>query len=234
MVGWMVGLDELRTRVAADYDRLGLRSWPNPHPGMAPARDEEYSRVTEPERYAIVHARARVWADRLRDLAEAVVEPLAPLGDEADRFDRGVRLTSPRPGTLPLLLLERDAPLAGQETPGASGPASLAVLRISVACPEVAVATVPDCGCDACDLGSEDLLGVIDETISTIVGGPFVVLRKNGWQAYWHPEGGSSGGTSSGPSHHQAMELCRRLADGQDVRLPRGVEAFVGGPWLTS
>lgn len=237
MVGWMVALDELRAQVAADYDRLGLPSWPNPHPGMAPAREEEYSRVTDPERYAIVYARARIWADRLHDLAGAKVGPLAPapLDDEASRgrFDRGVRLTSPRPGTLPLLLLEHDAPLSGQETPGASGQASLAVLRISVAAPEIVVATLPDCGCDACDLGSQDLLDAIDETVGVVVGGPFVVLRNTGWRAYWHPGGGSSGGTSSGPSHDQAMELCRRLAAGQDVRLPSRVEAVVGGSWLT-
>lgn len=219
----MRGLDELAARVAARYDRLGLPSWPNPHPDLAPAREEEYSRLTRPERYAIGHARARVWADLLRDVAGADVETLPPApfdaGGRADRFDRGVRLTSPRAGTLPLLLLERDAP-------------PLAVLHISVVQPDVALAMLPDCGCDACDYGSADLLDAVDQMIRAVVGGPFVVLRGRGWQAYWHPEGGSSGGIGAGPDHRQTMELCRRLAAGQDVRLPAGVEAAVGKSWL--
>lgn len=108
----MATLGELQARVAVIYEGLGMPSWPNPHPGMAPAREEEYSRVTAPERYRIVHARARIWTDRLSDLPGVKVERLAParLGHDGHlgRFDRGVRITSSRPGTLPLLLLERD------------------------------------------------------------------------------------------------------------------------------
>jgi hypothetical protein len=123
------------------------------------------------------------------------------------------------------LLLERDARLPEAE-------ASLAVLHISVVQPQIALQMVPDCGCDACDLGSDDLLHTIDETIGTVVGGPFVALRGGGWHAQRHPGGGSSGGTARGPDHARVMELCRRLAGGEDVRLPNGVDAFVGRPWL--
>jgi hypothetical protein len=226
----MVTLGELRARVAASYDRLGLPSWPNPHLGMASPREEEYSRVTEPNRYRIVHARARVWADRLGDSAGVHIETLAPapLDDEGHLgwFDRGVRLTSSRPGTLPLLLLERDVRLAELD-------AYLAALHISVRQPEVILGIFPDCGCDACDSGSDDLLRAIDETISHVIGGQYVVLRGKGWHAQWHPDGGESGGTGRGPDHAQVMELCRQLATGRDVRLPRGTQAFVGRPWLT-
>jgi hypothetical protein len=224
-----VRLGELQAQVAVSYDRLGMPSWPNPHPGMTSPREEEYSRVTEPERYGIVHARARVWAHGLADVPGVEVETLAPapLDDEGrlGRFDRGVRLTSPRPGTLPLLLLERDVRLPALE-------ASLAVLRVSVVQPEVALAMLPDCGCDACDWGSDDLLRAIDQAIGNVIGGPFVALRGKGWHAQWHPDGGSSGGTGRGPDHTQVMELCRRLAGGEDVRLPDGTEAFVGRLWL--
>jgi hypothetical protein len=231
----MVGLGELRARVAASYDRMGLPSWPSPRPRMAEPRDEEYSRVTEPERYRIVHARARVWADRLGELPGVEAETLAPapLDDEGrlGRFDRGVRVTSSRPGTLPLLLLERDARML-------EGDQLLAVLHIGVAEPRVAVAALPDCGCDACDSGSADLLEAIDETIGHLVGGPFVMLRGPGWYAQWHPDGGSSGSTGSTgtgpvPDHRQLMELCGRLARGEDVGLPDRTDALVGRPWLT-
>lgn len=222
----MATLEELQSRVAAGYELLSVPSWPSPRPVMAPPREEEYSRVTQPERYRIVHVRARVWADVLADLPGVEVETLAsgPLDDEGllGRFDRGVRLTSPRPGTLPLLLLERDV-------------RSLAALHISVARPQVALQTVPDCGCDACDLGSDDLLHVIDQTIGYVVGGPFVALRGTGWYAQWHPDGGSSGGTGrrSRSDHAKALELCRRLAAGEAVALPKGAEAFVGHSWLS-
>lgn len=225
-----VRLRELQAQVASRYRGLGLPAWPDPHPGMESPPEEEYSRVTSPERYGIVHARARVWTDILRDVPGVQVDTVAPGAPEGEgglgRFDRGVRLTSTRPGTLPLLLLERDAPLQGQE-------GSLAVLRISVVQPVVAVAMLPDCGCDACDSGSDDLLRAIDETVGHVLGGPFVVMRGERWQAQWFPDGGSSGGAGCGPDHARLMELCRRLAGGEEVRLPQGADAFAGRPWLT-
>jgi hypothetical protein len=215
--------------VAADYERLALPSWPDPHPGRTPPQEEEYSRVTRPERYGIVHARARVWVNALASLPGVVVESLtpAPLDDEGNlgRFDRGVRLTSQRAGTLPLLLLERDAPLA-------AGDVSLAVLHISVVRPEISVEMLPDCGCDACDSGADDLLHAIDEAISHLVGGATVVLRGKGWHAQWWPDGASSGGGRRWPGHQQVIEWCRKLATEKHVRLPRGTEALVGRTWL--
>ena len=135
-----MGLRELREQVVVSYDRLGMPSWASPHPGMASPREEEYSRFTDPGRYGIVHARARVWADRLADLSGIQVETLAPapLDEQGQlgRFDRGVRVTSSRPGTLPLLLLERDVRAPELEV-------SLAVLHVSVVRPEVGCAEAP-------------------------------------------------------------------------------------------
>jgi len=142
-------------------------------------------------------------------------------------WNRGVRLSVPRPGTLPLLLLEHDVwlPELG---------AYLQTLDISVAEPEVVLELVPDCGCNACDPGSNNLLRVVDETISHVIGGPYVALRGEGWHAQWHPDGGGSGGTGRRRHDHaQVMELCRQLAAGEDVQLPPGTQAFVGRPWLT-
>lgn len=224
-----MGIRELQAQVAASYDHLGMPSWPDPHPGLASPRDEEYSRVTDPARYRIVHARARVWTDCLGDVPGVRVEalPPAPLGNDGPPmwFDRGVRVTPARPGTLPLLLLERDVRLPGHE-------ATSAVLHVSIVEPAVALEALPDCGCDACDSGSADLLDAIDEAIGSVVAGPFVVLRGKGWRAHWHPEGGSSHRGRRGPDHATLMELCRRLAAREDVRLPKHTEAFVGRAWL--
>ena len=227
----MVTLRELQAQVVSRYDHLGLPSWPDPHPGGASPREEEYSRVTEPARYRIVNARAEVWVDVLSDLPEVQVEALAPvpLDDEGHlmSWNRGVRLSVSRPGTLPLLLLEHDVwlPELG---------AYLQTLDISVAEPEAVMEGVPDCGCDACDSGSNSLLRAVDETISLVFGGPYVALRGEGWHAQWHPDGGGSGGTGRRRHDHaQVMGLCRQLAAGKDVQLPPGTQAFVGRPWLT-
>ena len=200
---------ELRAKVTTSFDRLGLPSWPNPHPDAEPPREDEYSRVTEPSRYDIVHARARLWASHLDELPGVSLD--------------GDRLTSSRPGTLSLFLLTDNAPVTDAED------TTLAVLRVAVARPDLVTAVLPDCGCDACDWGSADLLDAIDNAVITVIGGPFVMLRGPEWHAQWHPGGGSSGG---GADHTAVMDLCRRLADGEDVRLPDGTEALVGHPWL--
>ncbi|NYI90206.1 hypothetical protein HNR02_003529 [Amycolatopsis endophytica] len=192
---------------------------------MGEVRDEEYSRVTSPERYDIVHARAHAWTEQLRGLPGVEVDPLAPAPLDRDErygeFDRGVRITSDRPGTLPLLLLQQDAPLSAQE-------GTVALLQVSVVRPDVVVFR-QDCVCDACDHGSAGLLGAIDGKIAAVVGGPFVVLRGDGWNAQWHPDGGSS---SNSRNHRSVMESCRRLAAGEEVRLPGHTEVFAGRSWL--
>ena len=226
----MVTVSELQARVEATYERLGLPSWPDPHPDrMSPGQDE-YSRLTDPGRYRIVQARAGVWAEVLVDALGVRTETLTPesVADDvlSEPFGRGVRLVPRPPGMLPLLLLDHDAPTQ-------TGDATLPVLRIAVVRPHVVVEMQPDCGCDACDSGSRDLLEAIDATIRHVVGGPFVVLRGNKWHAEWHPEGGSAGGTRGGPDFRGVMDVCRRLAQGETVRLPRNTEALIGRSWLS-
>ncbi len=218
-------MEQLQVLVDAAYDAQGLPSWPDPHPHREPPRDEEYSRVTDPGRYRIVHVRARLWADVLVERLGVATEPVAAVASEpgVNGVDRGVRLVSEVSGALPLLLLERDVPQPGQS--------SLAALDIAVARPDVVVERVPDCGCDACDFGSADLLDCVDASVRRVVGGSYVVLRADGWQAAWFPDGGEAGGRRQVIEYHEAMDLCRALAAGETVRLPTGVEAFVSVPW---
>lgn len=214
--------------MTAAYDRLGMPAWPDPHPATARPPEREYSRLTDPGRYRVGQIRARVWAEVLGALPGVTVEPLAPANLDAEgrlgRFDRGVRVSSARPGTLPLLLLERNVRSEPSED-------ALPVLHISVARPDVALTMQPFCGCDACDSGSDDLLHTVDEAIGQVVDGPFVTLRGAGWHANWSPGGGSAGSTALDLDFSELMELCRRLAGGEDVR-PPGTEAFVGHPWF--
>jgi hypothetical protein len=226
----MVSVVEVQALVACTFDGLDLPSWSDPHPDMASPREEEYSRITDPGRYRIVHARARVWAAALENAVGARTEPLTPPpaagGDRQRGFDRGVRVVPPVVGALPLVLLERDV---RSET----GDAPLAVLEIGVVRPDIVVEMVPDCGCDACDSGSSDLLEAIDATIGAVVGGPFVVLSGKTWRAQWHPGGGQASSEGhDGADFRELMDLCRRLADGQSLCLPDEAEAFIGQGWL--
>lgn len=219
-------MGELLARVTAQHDALPV--WPDPHPGHGAPREEEYSRVTDAERYRIVHERAHTWAAVLVDELGVHSETLGPrpAAGVSLGFQRGVRLVPDRPGALPLLLLERDVPLE-------TGPGTLAVLDIALARPDVIVGRQPDCGCDACDSGSADLLRAVDETVCQVVGGPYVVLRGADWVVQWHPDGGSAGSSSGRPVDFDALTgLCRRLAAGESVALPEHAEALVSRSWL--
>lgn len=216
---------ELEARVASTYARLDLPEWPDPHPDRAEPSDEEYSRLTEPQRYRIVHARARVWQSVLIEALGAQSEVLDPTGFAT--FDRGVRLVADVSAALPLLLLEHDVP----QPEGRSLPS----LGIAVVRPDLVVELQPDCGCDACDFGSEDLLGAVDAAIRRVVGGPFVLLRNDAWSAQWYVEGFEHGGNVRGravPDFHVVKDLCRRLAEGEPVELPADTEAHVGRSWI--
>ncbi len=230
----MTTTDGLRAQVEARFDLLGLPSWPHPHPDRSPLEDE-YSRLTDPARYGVVHARARLWAQVLSEELGARVDRLPPEesggsgGGGSRGFDRGVRVTSPRPGTLLLLLLERDV----RNPRDRADVEPLPVLVIAVARPDVVVDLWPDCGCDACDDGSAPLLGALDETIGHVVGGPFVALHAPTWGVQWHPGGFSAHSDGSRRFDHVRLtRICRQLAAGEDVRPPAGTKAFVGSSWL--
>lgn len=147
----MVDVGELQDRVASQFDRLDLPRWPDPHPQMVSPGDDEYSRITDPERYRIGRARARAWAAVLEDALDVRTETLTPASeagvDSEGAFDRGVSLIPSRPGTLPLVLLERDVPLRTAD-------ATLPVVHVGVLRPDVVLEMQPHCGCDACDSGS--------------------------------------------------------------------------------
>lgn len=220
-------VDDLRALVAARFDRLDLPAWPGSRVDGREPSEDEYSRLTAPGRYRVVHARARLWADVLAEVTGARLERLGALPPDGDRpaVDRAVRIAPRASGALPLLLLERDV----QTHPHGE---VLPVLEVAVARPDVVVDTLPDCGCDACDWGSADILETVDAAITPVVGGPYVALRGPGWGAEWSPDGGRSAGDAGTPEFGALMELGRRLAAGDAVTLPPATEAFVGRSWL--
>ncbi|MCV7516046.1 MULTISPECIES: DUF6226 family protein [Micrococcus] len=237
----MTTLPRLRTGVARRYAALDLPTWPAPHPDGAPPREEEYSRVTDPQRYWIAGVRARVWAEVLAEAGAAVApDPVRgiPL-DEAGRADltvpvgRALRVAPPAgvDGASPWWLLETDVP---QDDDGGVLP----VIRVAVGAPGQVHAVLPDCGCDACDPGSDELLEAVDQAVVRAVGAGVSLrgrhgLRRRGWHVHWRADGTAEGQARVPGWPFEALaDACRDLAAGGRPRLPRGTEATVRAGWF--
>ena len=237
----MTTLPRLRAEVARRYAALDLPAWPAPHPDGAPPREEEYSRVTDPQRYRIAGARARVWAEVLAEAGAVVVPdpvrgiPLAEAGraDLTVPVDRALRVAPPAgvDGASPWWLLETDVPQA--EDGGV-----LPVIRVAVGAPGQVHALLPDCGCDACDPGSDELLEAVDQAVARAVGTGVSLRGRHGqrrrdWHVHWHADGTAEGmGRVPGWPFAALTDACRDLAAGGRPRLPRGTEATVRAGWF--
>ncbi|MFC9673360.1 DUF6226 family protein [Streptomyces sp. NPDC056949] len=152
---------------AFDVTGVDTPPWPDPHP-HGDVRDEEYSRCAEPEKYRVLAARAEAWTQALSRLGLGEAETLT---DPAAIWRRGpgvavsgaVRLRPVRADAVPLVF----GFSAIDEVPRT-------VLVVGAGEPAVRLEQLPDCGCDACDSGSADLLETLDEVVAAVVAGTFV------------------------------------------------------------
>ena len=147
----------------------GLSGWRDPQPDRVPL-DEEYSRVTNPQRWRILAARSEAWFKALAAAGLAEVEAEAEVAWQVPpRFPvaHTIRAVPRAPGAIPLVVAMTD--FEGVEWPavalGAGDPA--AVLEV-----------VPDCACDACDSGSQDALDELDEYMICVVTGTYRKLWR--------------------------------------------------------
>ncbi|MEV4487732.1 DUF6226 family protein [Micrococcus luteus] len=162
-------------------------------------------------------ARARVWAEVLAEAGAAVApDPVRGIPfDEAGRadlavpVDRALRVAPPADveGASPWWLLETDVP---QDDDGGVLP----VIRVAVGAPGQVHAVLPDCGCDACDPGSDELLEAVDQAVVREDGTAEGLGRVPGWP------------------FEALTDACRDLAAGGRPRLPRGTEATVRAGWF--
>lgn len=121
-----------------------------------------------------MHERARLWVEVLRGLPGVSVSTLNPPAvspDDIKSYAQGTSLTLDPESSRRLILLERIVPLIQQD-------GDLAILRICADTTDDTVAMLPDCGCDACDGGSDDLLEAIDNAVVSVIERPFV---GQGW-----------------------------------------------------
>ncbi|WP_420098678.1 DUF6226 family protein [Corynebacterium sp.] len=169
--------DEILAAVDREYatDPLSAVTWDDPHPDLE-VYDEEYSRVTDPERFRIVGARVDAWERALVGLGLAHAEPVVtPSGWRQAPSRKAVRLVPLSTGAQPLVMVKE----AFHDTPetvlvaGAGGADDRDPVELGAA---------PDCACDACDSGSEHLLEDVDELVGKVVGG-FVRVWGEGWLA---------------------------------------------------
>lgn len=151
----------------------GLAQWDDPHP--PPDRlvtDDEYARVTDPAKWHIVGARVDAWLDVLAAEGLASVERSAPVEWEEPSDPIVTRADVVRPAVAGGLVL-----VVGRSR---IDPVDDAGIVLAVGLPAVSLERIPDCGCDACDSGSADVLHQVDVWIGGIVRGELRHLRRPG------------------------------------------------------
>lgn len=160
---------ELVASVDAEFVETGrgLTGWEDPHPDRNPS-EEEYSRVTNPQKYRILRARAEAWLNALAATGLAEVEAdVEAEWEEPPRVDVvSVQRALPRAsGAIPLVFGWTRSEIDGG-------------VVIGVGEPTLVVEVIPDCGCDACDSGSQDILDLLDEHVLGVVAGEYRRLKR--------------------------------------------------------
>ena len=190
----------------------GLALWPDPHEQRSP-EDDEYSRVTDAAKWRIVGVRADAWLAVLEAAKLAVVERdasvrwVAEPGTRMSRLDRAVPR---RPGALPLVVARSRV-----------GDIDDAGVTFGVNDPAVCVARLPDCGCDACDSGSQNEVDLVDRIVLGVVSGTFRRLARGDRHI---TELDADGWSASGSFGRHEVDAI--LAN------PRGWKAISGASWL--
>jgi hypothetical protein len=99
-----------------------------------------------------------------------------------------------------------------------------AVVHLGAGEPAVPLLSVPDCGCDACDDGSELILEEMDQHVVAVVSGAFVhVTTRHGPIAATGPDWSASGLFPRG------FDFAALLTEARAGRSPHPVVR--GGPW---
>lgn len=202
--------EQLLEMVEREFARLsrGLGGWPDPHPDRRP-HDSEYSRVTDAKRYRIVGARADAWAAAAVGLGLAVTDDRVEWADAPPtHLGRSYVLAPTAVGALPLVIARHHL-----------GDCDDAGLTLGAGSPATVIDVVPDCGCDACDSGSGDLIEVVDRSFAAVVTGRYRRLSKRDQVI-----------TLVGDSR-SSSNIDRRRADAVLAR-PQGWAELTGTSWL--
>jgi hypothetical protein len=210
----VISQSELLAAVDAAFELTGrgLAQWPDPHPDRSPL-EEEYSRLLDPGKWRIIGARAEAWLIALADngvagvARDATVRWRVEPGPPITRVDLVTPLAM---GALPMVVAHtRIDDVAG------------AGIVLGVGDPARSVTRLPDCGCDACDSGSQAELDVLDDHFVSIVSGAFRLLIDGDREIT-----ALSDDQWSASGQFSRREVPAILVD------PTGWEEFVGTSWL--
>lgn len=182
-------LTDVETRYADDTPRY----WADPHADLSGPEEAEYSRVSDPAKYSILPARSAAWVAVLTERGWAESVPGADWVLPPDCWEPAAGRPAPvattlrprRPQAQALVFLHR---LGGRSEPPISG------VSVGVGTPAVSVTTLPTCGCDACDHGSESLLQELDELAISVVDGSLELRARRDWLTVRTSFGARSGG----------------------------------------
>ncbi|WP_205470877.1 DUF6226 family protein [Nocardioides sp. SYSU D00038] len=205
---------DLRPDVAARFVVTGADTpgWPDPHPTIEDEpTEEEYSRLLDPGKYRILRSRLQAWLDVLAAHGAVRLEPGAA----------GAEWWRPTAAhALPVRLRWSD--LDGVED---------AVVEIAVGEPPVVVLQLPECGCDACDDGSEQLLRDLDDLLDEVVSGRFAHVTTGTGGRIWST--GSAGWSAVGdlPEDDEGWPDGDLLLDRARVGTSEHVVVH-GAPWV--
>lgn len=147
--------------------------WGDPHRDIPPSEDE-YGRVTRPNRFRIVAARALAWERALSGYGGAIVRH--PKGDlewivePRFKIDRASVIYPLQSGALPLIF--------GYSA--SSSELDSDTCAVGAGSPPVLLGIIPDCACDACDSGSENLIATLDKWVLSVVNGSLLVEASGG------------------------------------------------------
>jgi hypothetical protein len=206
--------DELLRAVDAAFEitRAGRTLWADPHTDRSP-RDEEYSRLTHPERWRVLGARAEAWSMALVDARLAMVERAADVTwSEPPRtvISRADRVVPVAVGARPLVFAR-----------SGFGDVDDAGVTLGVGDPAVCVVWFPECGCDACDSGAQDEIDHLDSYVRAVLTGAFRRLAK-----------GDQVITVLGDHGWRASNVRSRDVDALLTRPPRGWREVSGRSWF--
>ena len=218
----MVNLDELFSAVDAAFEvtARGLSPWQDPHPDRQQSTDqEESSRWTDLGKWRIVGARADAWIQALVEAGLANVETDAVVSWQTPpRFflGRTDRLTPTAAGAIPLIVARTGIGLVkvvGDER-----------VVLGAGDPAICIVDIPDCGCDACDSGSQDVLDELDHYVLGVVSGAFRRLSSGAREI-------TVFGDFGGPSRRAAGGFRRGEVD-TILDDPAGWDELSGTSWL--
>jgi hypothetical protein len=163
----VIGIEDLQRALEITFltTNRDATLWPDPYPDRSAVPEEAYSRLTNPAKWRILGNRTEAWSIALAQFELATIEPdanitwLAQPGPGIIRAERVVPIVA---GALELVIAHSRI-----------GDVSDAGVVLGVGDPTECINWFPDCGCDACDSGSENELDHLDNHLLGIVTGTF-------------------------------------------------------------